>query len=990
MPPVKSTIDPRKGFVPRWIPWIIAAVMLAVYLLTLNRWVNLLNMTSVSMIAGWNWRPDEYNPLMMVLTYPLRWLPIAWVPVGLNVFSAVCGALTLALLARSVAILPHDRTEAGRTLEKSDFGFLTTRTAWLPPVLAALVCGLHLSFWVHSTSFTWEIPQLLLFAFLIWQILEFRLDENDYRLYLACVVYGLGLADDWALAGYFPCFLLALVWSKGVEFFHPVFLLRSAFCALGGALLFLLLPILNTYNYPDTHISFWKHLHENLRLDWVVLKSVSNSEMRYALGVMSLTSLLPVFLLAIRWPESFGDASRIGMTVSRWMFHLVHLLVFSVCLWVMFDPPFSPRNLSAVNTPGLTFYYLTAMCVGYYCGYLLLVFGRWGGVVRDNLNPIRSKSQWNLQHPAIRATVRKGSIAVIFTVALIAVAELAYLNLPVVQGNDGELFHQYAREVTRCLPPQGGILMGDSDSAEQNQPWRVLMVQTELACQGRLTNYIPVSTVALPWPAYQRYLHKKYPGSWPACTNTNDSTALTIGDLIKVVKGLYQTNKVYYLNASFGYYFEQFYEEPHGLAYQLKLLPEDTLVPPLPAAGLMAENEKYWQSMDAGGFNGVTRNLDKQRKRFVFPPAEAVAHLLHASPTPEFTSYLIGNTYSQALNFWGVTLQQSGDLDHAARRFTNAITLNPDNLVAQANLDFNHRLQAGEKPSGELTRVSPEDFSKYRSWNEILNINGPSDDPNYCYNIFSFYMNGTLAREAVAPISRVQELMPDELVPRILLARLYVLNKLPDRALAALREPLTHPERFNQISNYITHVNLLGAAAYFQKNDLAHAAELTEKQIQLYPEDQNLARQVAHAYLSHGMYSNNLVLVDRELAAMPGDPYWLMGRGITLFKLGAYRRAVEDYTQILATQTNNSEIIFDRGLANLYGANYAGARADFLRLQQNATNAYELAYGLTEVAVHQHDTNEVIRNCKLYLANAPTNTDEYLFVRKRLSEWHGK
>ena len=45
----------------------------------------------------------------------------------------------------------------------------------------------------------------------------------------------------------------------------------------------------------------------------------------------------------------------------------------------MFDPPISPRQLLpelGLNVSALTFYYLTALCIGYYCGYLLVVFGK--------------------------------------------------------------------------------------------------------------------------------------------------------------------------------------------------------------------------------------------------------------------------------------------------------------------------------------------------------------------------------------------------------------------------------------------------------------------------------------------------------------------------------------------------------------------------------------------------------------------------------------
>src|SRR6185369_800825 len=64
--------------------------------------------------------------------------------------------------------------------------------------------------------------------------------------------------------------------------------------------------------------------------------------------------------------------------------------------------------------------------------------------------------------------------------------------------------------------------------------------------------------------------------------------------LIQVLARLSQTNDIDYLHPSYGYYFEQFYGEPHGLAYKLKLLPEDTLLPPKADKELIAENEAFW------------------------------------------------------------------------------------------------------------------------------------------------------------------------------------------------------------------------------------------------------------------------------------------------------------------------------------------------------------------------------------------------------------
>jgi hypothetical protein len=183
--PTELPTDSRKKFVPRILPWLLAAAMLAVYVLTLNHWVSLFNLVAVAKISGWMWQPDVFNPITFLVIYPLRWVPEPSVPFTVNLFSAVCAALTLGLLARSVAVLPHDRTDAQRNREKSDFSILTIRSAWLPPVLAVAVCGLQLTFWEHATNFTSEMLDLLPFAFVIWLLLEYRMDERVGRLYMA-------------------------------------------------------------------------------------------------------------------------------------------------------------------------------------------------------------------------------------------------------------------------------------------------------------------------------------------------------------------------------------------------------------------------------------------------------------------------------------------------------------------------------------------------------------------------------------------------------------------------------------------------------------------------------------------------------------------------------------------------------------------------------------------------------------------------------------
>ena len=64
--------------------------------------------------------------------------------------------------------------------------------------------------------------------------------------------------------------------------------------------------------------------------------------------------------------------------------------------------------------------------------------------------------------------------------------------------------------------------------------------------------------------------------------------------LIGTAGPLSNSNELYYLHPSYGYYFEQFYAEPHGLVYKLKTLPNDTLLPPPLDKNQIAENEDFW------------------------------------------------------------------------------------------------------------------------------------------------------------------------------------------------------------------------------------------------------------------------------------------------------------------------------------------------------------------------------------------------------------
>ena len=98
---------------------------------------------------------------------------------------------------------------------------------------------------------------------------------------------------------------------------------------------------------------------------------------------------------------------------------------------------------------------------------------------------------------------------------------------------------------------------------------------------------------------------------------------------------------------------------------------------------------------------------------------------LHPVPEPNQNAITAGWLCSRCLDDWGVQLQRAGELDKAARRFTEAIRLNPDNRAAEVNLAFNQATKARTPDAGRPCRPEPRDqFGKYRNWNAVVTANG--------------------------------------------------------------------------------------------------------------------------------------------------------------------------------------------------------------------------------------------------------------------------
>jgi tetratricopeptide (TPR) repeat protein len=286
----------------------------------------------------------------------------------------------------------------------------------------------------------------------------------------------------------------------------------------------------------------------------------------------------------------------------------------------------------------------------------------------------------------------------------------------------------------------------------------------------------------------------------------------------------------------------------------------------------------------------------------------------------------------------------------------------------------------------DLSKTTPDQLGEYQNSIDVLNINGPFDEPSFCFQTGIEMAQRTYFNQAIAEFTRVRELAPDNLAARLWLGQLYFLQHLPNRALDALDDPLAQPEKFGLGPTNSTELNILAAGAYLLKTNLARGTELIDLEISHHPTDNDLLTTAAKFYVMHGLYTNALAIIEHRLKASPDDPAWLYSKGFVSMQLKNYDDADDAFTSVLAVQTNNFDALFNRAVARLDSGKLDDARADYLRLQQNFTNSLQVAYGLGEIAYRKHETNEAIRNYEIYLISANTNTAEAKTVSERLRE----
>ncbi len=805
-------------FLPRF-PVLVALAALVFYGVTLSHGVTMNSLTLTAQVAGWDWSPMVGQPMLWLFTLPLRLLPAAAVPLGLN-FSAVTAAHVLGLLARSVQLLPWDRvlTDENR------------RISVLPVLLACAVCGLEFSFWRDATAATGEMLDLLLLATALWLLLEYRVLREPRWLDAAAFVWGLGMAENWLMQLTLPLLVAGLIWLEGINFFQVNFLRRLTLLGLAGFSIYAVLPMVNglaphsTWSLGHAWLTSLKQSKDMILLlyhqFWV-------SHRLLAVAV-ALYFLVPTLSCLVRLQDEGTDRKSSVDLLQIWIYRGLRAVLLLTCLWLAFDPSPGLRQIMlrqfGVPLPLLTFDYLNALGAAFVGGNLLLVsqdLAEWGGLSRVEI--------W----------LRRLAVPVATTGLILITAGLVARNAPAILRVNVHPLQRFGELAAASLPAGRGVMLSD-------EPQKLMVFQAALDTRRNGSDWLAVDTHALPAVAYRAWLERRQPLGWL----TDDSKhELTPAETSKLIERVARTNRLFYLHPGYGPLFERFYLEPIEAVYEMKLRPAGSPeISPLAGAATDA-NEIFWTSTWQNELAALVPAPDRQPTVW----QKKIQHYGYV-PAPLFQDRLLAEWYSLSLDSWGVALQQQGRLDEARLRLEQALLLNTNNLSAQISLACNTNLQSGRKMGLAGVDQMASEWGNFQRVVGVMNISGPFDEPIFCYLLgLAFQQNG-LPLQAVQQLERTRILAPDALSAEFALAEIYTQLRFTDQARPLINHLQEAIRNLPPNTDVDLELALLETSSWLMQTNAAKARSALQYVLLQHPDDPRIANRVLKAYLAFGDY----------------------------------------------------------------------------------------------------------------------------------------
>jgi tetratricopeptide (TPR) repeat protein len=920
----------------RRLPLFLALVAFLGYVCTMGGQMTINTLPLAANLAGWEEAPMVGQPLLWLLTLPCHLLPAAWLVLFLKLFAAALAAIIIALLVRSIQLLPWD----------DPWDHASPLAAWLPILVACVLCGLEFSFWLEATSNCGELLGLLLLAAAIWLLLEYNVRQQPRWLNAAALVWGLGMAENWVMLLAWPLFVIAVIRIERLRFFRWKFIVQLALLLLAGFSLYALQPLANSLA-PHSQITPGQAWLDSLQQTKTVITLPYKiwRAHHFAVFAVTLCFLVPTLPLIVRLRDE-GTRNKSGVDRFQiWLYRGLRAFLLLACCWLALDPSPGARQMLqrqvGLRLPLLTFDYLNALGAAFLAGNLLLLSRP---VARDEYRRPRARFPW-----------QRAIVAGVAATLLVVTAGLLLRNAPAIWQRNSQPIGQFGEQAFQSLPPGTGAVLSD-------YPDRLLVFQAALARHGASDRWLAVNTSLLPTAEYRTRLEARLPMGW---LSADTAHTLTPPQMLRLLEQIGRTNRLFYLHPSYGYFFEGFYLEPAGTTYQMKFRGQDLLAPAALPDAVVQTNEQFWTSL-------WNRKLARLAPTKSSVPWKKLAHC-GLLPAPRDQEQLLADWYSIGLQAWAVCLQKAGRWPEAQVRLHQALQLNTNNWSASISLACNTNLQAAKNLGlADVSKVAAELGNPDRV-NVILNNDGPFDEPTMDFVLGSVFLDHGLTIQAAEQLERVRTLVPLAPAPQLALADIYNRLQMPDRSRALVNQVRREIRKSPPNSSIDLDLALLESYSWLLQTNRDIARSVLAAVVKEHPDDSSVTRRVLAAYLAFSDFTNAMLLVDGQLAQQPDDVAALNTKAVILIQSGSATDAIPVLNHILSL-TNDLTARMNRVMAHIATKDLATAQTDLQDLETNGIAPAIVNFGRALVAERGADTNSARRYLQLSLSNAPAGS----------------
>ena len=326
---------------------------------------------------------------------------------------------------------------------------------------------------------------------------------------------------------------------------------------------------------------------------------------------------------------------------------------------------------------------------------------------------------------------------------------------------------------------------------------------------------------------------------------------------------------------------------------------------------------------------------------------------------------------------------QSG-LAAAARRFQQALDLNPGNVVAYNNLNCNAGLRAGARLSLAGVDIPSSLLGGMHDLSYVLDAGGLFDDPVDCYLLGCILQQAGFPHQAIEEFERVAALVPDVAAPKLALVDLYASLNQADRVTATVAALRRLPIPLAAGDDTAVHLSMLEANSWFAQTNQVKARSVLKSVLRQHHNDPETFQLVLRSYLAFGDYTNAVDMLQARLAGETNNWFLMNNEAAILIQMNQPARAIPLLDRTLAL-TNFPLARLNRARACQAAGNAAAAEADYRLLEGTGLAPAAVDLGLARIAEDRRQTNDAVHYYQQCLTETPDDSPVAGQIREHLA-----